>query len=224
MSEMLHVTGNFKTQDRWPLELTKLEPEQQKTFPATEGTYYVLLRNATFRSDDAVFYHAMGAFGVNHEFTIECNQDSHAVVIEYKGIHLTEQRYYIQNNLGVGNLSYMDGGTNTTAVNPSRLGDPVVNYVHFPNKMYQTLHTHPSDRLGLILRGSGHIELDDDEIFDIETGDVFWMPRNTLHNFCCQKGEHVELFVFAPDSGTGPTDEVNPLKIRTYVGQQRYAK
>ena len=50
------------------------------------------------------------------------------------------------------------------------------------------------------------------------------MPRNTLHNFCCQKGEHVELFVFAPDSGTGPTDEVNPLKIRTYVGQQRYAK
>jgi len=165
MAAMLHVKNEFVTQDRWPLKLTKLEPNEQRSFPATDGTYYVLLRNATYLSNDAVFYHVMGAFGVNNEFTIECNQDSHAVVIEYKGIHLLENRYYLQNDLGVGNLSYMDGGTNTTAVNPSRLGDPVVNYVHFPNKMYQTLHTHPSHRIGLILRGSGHIELDNDEIF-----------------------------------------------------------
>jgi len=224
MGAMLHVKNVFKTQDRWPLELTKLEPNETVSFGATDGTYYVLMRNAKFLSQNAEFSNVMGAFGVNHSFSIECGADSHAVVIEWKGIHLTEQRYYIQNDLGVGNLSYMDGGTNTTAVNPGRLGDPVVNYVHFPNKMYQTLHTHPSHRVGLILRGRGHIELDDEEIFDIETGDVFWMPRNTLHNFCCQKGEHVEAFVFAPDSGTGPTDEVNPLKIRTYVGQQRYAR
>ena len=224
MAAMLHVKNEFVTQDRWPLKLTKLEPNEQRSFPATEGTYYVLMRNSTFLSEYAEFKNVMGAFGVNHSFMLECGADSHAVVIEYKGIHLLENRYYVQNDLGIGNLSYMDGGTNTTAVNPSRLGDPVVNYVHFPNHMYQTLHTHPSHRVGLILRGSGHIELDNQEIFDIKTGDCFWMPRNTLHNFCCQKGEHVELFVFAPDSGTGPTDEVNPLKIRTYVGQQRYAR
>ena len=224
MAAMLHVKNEFVTQDRWPLKLTKLEPNEQRSFPATEGTYYVLMRNSTFLSANAEFKNVMGAFGVNHSFMLECGADSHAVVIEYKGIHLLENRYYVQNDLGIGNLSYMDGGTNTTAVNPSRLGDPVVNYVHFPNHMYQTLHTHPSHRVGLILRGSGHIELDNQEIFDIKTGDCFWMPRNTLHNFCCQNGEHVELFVFAPDSGTGPTDEVNPLKIRTYVGQQRYAR
>ena len=224
MTAMLHVKNEFVTQDRWPLTLTKLEPNEQRSFPATEGTYYVLMRNSTFLSANAEFKNVMGAFGVNHSFMLECGAASHAVVIEYKGIHLLENRYYVQNDLGIGNLSYMDGGTNTTAVNPSRLGDPVVNYVHFPNHMYQTLHTHPSHRVGLILRGSGHIELDNQEIFDIKTGDCFWMPRNTLHNFCCQKGEHVELFVFAPDSGTGPTDEVNPLKIRTYVGQQRYAR
>ena len=224
MAAMLHVKNEFVTQDRWPLKLTKLEPNEQRSFPATEGTYYVLMRNSTFLSEYAEFKNVMGAFGVNHSFMLECGADSHAVVIEYKGIHLLENRYYVQNDLGIGNLSYMDGGTNTTAVNPSRLGDPVVNYVHFPNHMYQTLHTHPSHRVGLILRGSGHIELDNQEIFDIKTGDCFWMPRNTLHNFCCQNGEHVELFVFAPDSGTGPTDEVNPLKIRTYVGQQRYAR
>ena len=224
MTAMLHVKNEFVTQDRWPLTLTKLEPNEQRSFPATEGTYYVLMRNSTFLSANAEFKNVMGAFGVNHSFMLECGAASHAVVIEYKGIHLLENRYYVQNDLGIGNLSYMDGGTNTTAVNPSRLGDPVVNYVHFPNHMYQTLHTHPSHRVGLILRGSGHIELDNQEIFDIKTGDCFWMPRNTLHNFCCQNGEHVELFVFAPDSGTGPTDEVNPLKIRTYVGQQRYAR
>ncbi len=224
MAAMLHVKNEFVTQDRWPLKLTKLEPNEQRSFPATEGTYYVLMRNSTFLSEYAEFKNVMGAFGVNHSFMLECGADSHAVVIEYKGIHLLENRYYVQNDLDIGNLSYMDGGTNTTAVNPSRLGDPVVNYVHFPNHMYQTLHTHPSHRVGLILRGSGHIELDNQEIFDIKTGDCFWMPRNTLHNFCCQNGEHVELFVFAPDSGTGPTDEVNPLKIRTYVGQQRYTR
>ena len=224
MAAMLHVKNEFVTQDRWPLKLTKLEPNEQRSFPATEGTYYVLMRNSTFSSANAEFKNVMGAFGVNHSFMLECGAVSHAVVIEYKGIHLLENRYYVQNDLDIGNLSYMDGGTNTTAVNPSRLGDPVVNYVHFPNHMYQTLHTHPSHRVGLILRGSGHIELDNQEIFDIKTGDCFWMPRNTLHNFCCQNGEHVELFVFAPDSGTGPTDEVNPLKIRTYVGQQRYTR
>ena len=81
MAAMLHVKNEFVTQDRWPLKLTKLEPNEQRSFPATDGTYYVLLRNATYLSNDAVFYHVMGAFGVNNEFTIECNQDSHAVVI-----------------------------------------------------------------------------------------------------------------------------------------------
>ena len=47
------------------------------------------------------------------------------------------------------------------------------------------------------------------------------MDRNVLHNFMCNKGEDVTLFVFSPDSGTGPTDEINPLKVRTYVGQTR---
>jgi hypothetical protein len=56
---------------------------------------------------------------------------------------------------------------------------------------------------------------------------VFWVEaatptvmRTKLFDSC----EDVVLFVFAPDSGTGPTDEVNPLKIRTYIGQQRYAR
>lgn len=220
---MLNVKGVYETQDRWPLKITKLEACESRTFDATKGTYYVMLHNATYSSNTAHFKTVNAAFCVNGNFTIICDSDSSAVVVEYPGLHLLESRYYVQNKLDMGNLSYMDGGTNTTAVNPGRLGDPVVNYVHFPAGMYQTLHTHPSHRVGLILKGHGQIELDNKQFFNINEGEVFFMQRNMLHNFICDK-EDVVLFVFAPDSGTGPTDEVNPLKIRTYVGQQRYTR
>jgi quercetin dioxygenase-like cupin family protein len=220
---MLNVRGQFETGDRWPLVITKLEPGESRAFDATMGTWYVMLQNASYYSDNVKFENVDAAFAVNDHFTIKCGQGT-AAVIQYLGLHLSESRYYVQNELGMGNLSYMDGGTNTTAVNPGRLGDPVINYVHFPAGMYQTLHTHPSHRVGIVLKGLGKIELDDRE-FSLKQGDVFFMQRNVLHNFTCPyENEDVVLFVFAPDSGTGPTDEVNPLKIRTYVGQQRYTR
>lgn len=219
---MIDVKGVYETQDRWPLRITKLEDGEIKGF-SPAGTAYIMLQGASFSSEEAHFKRINGAFCINNLFTIDCKGGGNAVVIEYDGLKLLENRYYIQTELGMGNLSYMDGGTNTTAVNPGRLGDPVVNYVHFPAGMSQTLHTHPSHRVGMVLKGRGLIELNDGE-FPLKPGDVFFMQRNVLHNFMCPYDEDVVLFVFAPDSGTGPTDEVNPLKIRTYVGQQRYAR
>ena len=219
---MLNIKGSFETNDRWPLQITKLEAGESRAFDSTKGTYYVMLQNASYYSDSVKLEDVNSAITVNNHFTIKCGSGT-ATVIEYPGLHLLESRYYVQNKLDMGNLSYMDGGTNTTAVNPGRLGDPVINYVHFPAGMRQTLHTHPSHRVGMILRGRGLVELDDRE-FPLEPGDVFFMQRNVLHNFMCPHNEDVVLFVFAPDSGTGPTDEVNPLKIRTYVGQQRYTR
>lgn len=220
---MLNVRGVFETDDRWPLRLTKLEAGESRAFDYTKGTYYIMLQNASYYSDNVKLEDVNAALAVNNHFTIKCGKGT-AVVIEYMGLRLLESRYYVQDKLGMGNLSYMDGGTNTTAVNPGRLGDPVINYVHFPAGMYQTLHTHPSHRIGMVLKGMGKIELDDGD-FPLQQGDVFFMQRNVLHNFTCPyENEDVVLFVFAPDSGTGPTDEVNPLKIRTYVGQQRYTR
>lgn len=219
---MLNVQGVYETNDRWPLRLTKLEAGESRAFDYTKGTYYVMLQNASYYSDNAKLEDVNAALAINNHFTIKCNQGT-AVVIEYPGLRLLESRFYVQDDLGMGNLSYMDGGTNTTAINPGRLGDPVINYVHFPAGMYQTLHTHPSHRVGMVLKGRGKVELDNGD-FPLKQGDVFFMQRNVLHNFNCPDGEDVVLFVFAPDSGTGPTDEVNPLKIRTYVGQQRYAR
>jgi quercetin dioxygenase-like cupin family protein len=219
---MIDVKGVFATKDRWPLTITKLEAGESRAFDATDGTYYIMLENSSYYADNVKFENVNAAFVVNNHFTIKCGAGT-AAVIWYRGLHLLESRYYVQDILDMGNLSYMDGGTNTTAVNPGRLGDPVINYVHFPAGMKQTLHTHPSHRVGMVLKGRGLIELDDRE-FPLQQGDVFFMQRNVLHNFMCPYSEDVVLFVFAPDSGTGPTDEVNPLKIRTYVGQQRYTR
>ena len=219
---MLNVRGVFETDDRWPLRLTKLESGESRAFDYTRGTYYIMLQNASYYSDNVKLENVNAALAVNNHFTVKCGQGT-AVVIEYLGVKLLESRYYVQDKLGMGNLNYMDGGTNTTAINPGRLGDPVINYVHFPAGMKQTLHTHPSHRVGMVLEGRGQVELDDDN-FELIPGDVFFMQRNVLHNFTCPYNEDVVLFVFAPDSGTGPTDEVNPLKIRTYVGQQRYTR
>ena len=219
---MLNVRGQYETSDRWPLQITKLEAGESRAFDSTKGTYYVMLQNASYYSDSIKLEDVNAAMAINNHFTVRCGNGT-ATVIEYSGLHLLESRFYVQNKLDMGNLSYMDGGTNTTAVNPGRLGDPVINYVHFPAGMQQTLHTHPSHRVGMILKGRGLVELDNSE-FPLEPGDVFFMQRNVLHNFMCPYNEDVVLFVFAPDSGTGPTDEVNPLKIRTYVGQQRYTR
>ena len=219
---MIDVKGTYTTQYRWPLRVTKLEPGESRAFDASVGTYYVLLQNASYYAETIKFEDVNAAFAINNHFTVKCGAGS-AAVIEYPGLHLLESRYYVQDVLEQGNLSYIDGGTNTTAVNPGRLGDPVVNYVHFPAGMTQTLHTHPSHRIGMILQGQGLVELDNSD-FELQQGDVFFMQRNVLHNFTCPYDQDVVLFVFAPDSGTGPTDEVNPLKIRTYIGQQRYAK
>jgi len=154
-----------------------------------------------------------------NKFTVRTLPLGSAIIVEYDGLSLNEERIYIPSNLGEGNLSYMDGGTNTTAINPGRLGDPVINYVHFPAYMFQTLHTHPSQRVGFILKGNGSVTLKEEEIFKLKEGEAFFMDRNELHNFVCDE-EDVILFVWAPDSGTGPTDEINPLKVRTYVTQQ----
>jgi quercetin dioxygenase-like cupin family protein len=186
------------------------------------GTRYLMAINCRIMSHGFVST-ASGYTCVqtNRSLQVEMQADSVLCVIEFFGASPNAEQMFHLDELPTGNLSYMDGGTNTNAINPDRKGMPVINYAHFPKGMSQTLHTHPSQRVGLILSGKGRIELDDNKFFPLKFGSVWVMERNTLHNFLCDQGEDVTLFVFAPDSGTGPTDEVNPLKVRTYVGQQR---
>lgn len=187
------------------------------------GTSYLMGKECSINVKNGWSVHENNFAGqTGKEFVVESHGDNCVFThIKFYGLSMNDERMFIPHDDGEGNLSYMDGGTNTTAVNPGRLGLPVINYVHFPAGMEQTLHTHPSQRIGLVLWGKGLVELDHGIKFAIKAGDCWVMERNVLHNFMCNQGEDVTLFVFSPDSATGPTDEVNPLKVRTYVGQQR---
>ena len=196
--------------------------DHQVTLPEFDGTRYIIGNNCAITTDvmkTNIFGNV--AMQTTRPTHVKMLRGSFFVDIMFPGLQLNEEKVFHVRENPTGNLSYMDGGTNSTAIEPARLGLPVVNYVHFPEGMNQTLHTHPSQRIGLVLSGTGAIELNGHNYFNLEEGTAFWMDRNELHNFMCNSGDDVTLFVFAPDSGMGPTDEVNPLKARTYIGQTR---
>ena len=208
----------FQVRDVWSYDITFVEGRY--TSDNFLGTSYIMAKDSNIHIRDGYSVNGKNFAGqTTKQFTVY--DDSTIAHIKFYGLSMNDERLFIPEDKSTGNLSYMDGGTNTTAVNPGRLGLPVINYVHFPAGMKQTLHTHPSQRIGLILSGKGEIELDNGVMFPIKEGDCWVMERNVLHNFMCNQGEDVTLFVFSPDSGTGPTDEINPLKVRTYVGQTR---
>ena len=212
----------YQVRDIWSYDITFIKGRytSDEFVGMTYGTSYLMGKNSSISIEDGLSVFGKDFAGqTGNKFTVY--DDSTFAHIKFYGLSMNDERLFIPHGNPKGNLSYMDGGTNTTAVNPGRLGLPVINYVHFPAGMKQTLHTHPSQRIGLILSGKGEIELDNGVMFPIKEGDCWVMERNVLHNFMCNQGEDVTLFVFSPDSGTGPTDEINPLKVRTYVGQTR---
>tara|TARA_A200000159_G_scaffold1951_2_gene2190 strand:+ start:8425 stop:9108 length:684 start_codon:yes stop_codon:yes gene_type:complete len=214
----------YRVRDIWNYDITVIKDDYTEYADGDfEGTSYLMAKDCSININSSYSVGDNNFTGQTiNPFIAEVYDDESTFVhIKFYGLSMNDDRLFVPDGLPKGNLSYMDGGTNTTASNPGRLGLPVVNYVHFPAGMKQTLHTHPSQRIGLILSGKGEIELDNGVMFPIKEGDAWVMERNVLHNFMCNQGEDVTLFVFSPDSGTGPTDEINPLKVRTYVGQTR---
>lgn len=153
---------------------------------------------------------------INDEFTYTGT----GLIINTPGNRFENDKIAVLNNTGVqGDLSYIDGCSNSNLINPARSGDPCVNYLYFPPGIDQTFHTHPSYRIGYIFGGKGeaHIKTKNGiEVIPLNAGDAFNLERHTLHRFCT-KDEPMWLVVFHPDSEDGPMDEHNPMKTRTYL-------
>jgi quercetin dioxygenase-like cupin family protein len=208
------VNDQYQTKDRWILNIQRLTPGQSQTFNPT-GTDYIMLAGASMVGKYSSVNEATAACTMTTPYTVSCGKDSYAAIVSYPGLCLPDSTITVIDPSTQGNLSYMDGGTNTNAVNPSRSGDPVINYVFFPKGMDQTPHVHPSHRIGFCISGHGQTDLIGHSV-PLSRGDLFFMGRMELHHFLTPKDDCV-LFVFAPDSETGPTDERNPLKARTYI-------
>jgi hypothetical protein len=121
-----------------------------------------------------------------------------------------------------GRLAYIDGCSDTVLVAPPRLGDPVFNHLHFPAGTKQSLHRHPSVRLGVVARGSGvafgHGPEGPWEI-RLETGTFFLLHAHETHAFSTSR-EAMDVVAFHPDSDWGPTDGAHPMLNRTYLSSR----
>jgi quercetin dioxygenase-like cupin family protein len=76
------------------------------------------------------------------------------------------------------------------------------------------MHTHPTVRLGTVVRGTGYAEFGGQEV-ELNVGDAFIIEPNEAHRFVTTYEEMV-VVAYHPDSDYGPTDETHPMKNRTY--------
>lgn len=140
--------------------------------------------------------------------------------LDASGLVITCPTYRGQFSLGgplesAGRMAYINGGTSSLLIPPVMVGDPCLNAMYFPFGVEQTLHTHPSDRLGLVVAGAGIIETPDTTT-TVSVGDIFWISAHQLHRFCTGDSP-LTIVVFHPDSEGGFTHRDNPMLRRTLV-------
>jgi quercetin dioxygenase-like cupin family protein len=115
-----------------------------------------------------------------------------------------------------GRLQYIDGCTDTLLVCPPRLGEPCLNHLHIPPHTSQSAHTHPSDRIGVIVRGSGECRTGDGSVYALAAGMGWRIPAESLHSFFTTDSS-LDVIAWHPDSDFGPTDGNHPMLNRTLL-------
>jgi mannose-6-phosphate isomerase-like protein (cupin superfamily) len=115
-----------------------------------------------------------------------------------------------------GRLRYIDGCTDSLLIAPQMAGDPCLNALYFPAHVSQTEHTHPSARVGLVVRGAGLCRTPGEE-HALTPGLAFVIRAGGPHSFATS-GEELVVVAYHPDSDHGPTHEAHPMINRTLVG------
>lgn len=156
------------------------------------------------------------------------------VKIAGRGIIVENHRYAPIFQLGGpleddGRLKYIDGCTSTELIKPQKLGDPCLNHLHFPNSIDQTMHTHPSVRVGMIAKGNGTCVVPGREV-PLTPGTIFIIHKEEdryekVGGRLAQEGSHkfrtedegMDVIAYHPDSTTGPTDESHQMLNNTIV-------
>ncbi len=121
-----------------------------------------------------------------------------------------------------GRLAYIDGCSDTVLCAPARLGDPVLNHLHFPVGVVQSVHSHPSIRLGVVVRGAGSAFGPAGGGWErpLAVGSVFLLHAHEMHAFRTTDSS-LDVVAFHPDSDSGPTDGEHPMLNRTYLADRR---
>jgi quercetin dioxygenase-like cupin family protein len=136
------------------------------------------------------------------------------------GLVITAQDYSGFLHIGgpiepAGRLRYIDGCTDSLLIPPVILGDPCLNLLHIPPATQQSAHTHPSVRVGIIVRGLGECVTPYGR-FPLRPGLAFVIPEGALHSFHTST-ESLLVIAYHPDSDFGPTHERHPMINRTVL-------
>jgi len=171
---------------------------------------FILSKDSILKTANTEVQGCFGAY-VNSHATVSGS----AIIIEFMGINFPRTVMGQINPGQPGDLSYIDGCSNSVIVAPPRNGEPCINYLYFPPNITQTHHVHPSVRIGLVLSGEGKATVAGKD-YPLTEGTAFILDRFDRHGFSTENS-HMSLAVFHPDSESGPTDEFNPMKSRTYI-------
>lgn len=114
-----------------------------------------------------------------------------------------------------GRLRYIDGCTDSLIIPPWRMGEACMNHLHIPAGTEQTMHTHPSDRIGTIVRGRGQC-VTPNGIIHLKPGMLWRIAPEGLHRFRTED-ESLDVIAWHPDSDFGPTDDDHPMLNRSLV-------
>lgn len=112
-----------------------------------------------------------------------------------------------------GRLHYIDGCSDSLLIPPLLLGDACLNLLHIPPGTDQTSHTHPSFRVGIVVRGHGLCRTAED-VTELKPEVVFAIQQDALHSFHTTN-ESLTVVAFHPDSDFGPTHGDHPMLNRT---------
>lgn len=114
-----------------------------------------------------------------------------------------------------GRLRYIDGCTDTLLIAPPTRGDPCLSALYFPPHTRQTMHTHPSLRVGVVARGEGTCLLPGAS-FPLRPGLAFVIAAGAEHSFATAAAPLV-VVAYHPDSDHGPTHADHPMINRTFI-------
>ncbi|AOJ36097.1 cupin domain-containing protein [Burkholderia metallica] len=163
--------------------------------------------------------HAAGAFklGAGMYFSAPGKTTVHG---DGKGIAISRLGTHGFFNVGgpveeKGRLKYIDGCTDSLLIAPVMMGDSCLNLLYFPPGVDQTQHTHPSMRVGIVIRGEGECITPEGTI-PLVPGRVFVIPAECSHGFRTTWSE-MSVIAYHPDSDFGPTHEAHPMINRTIV-------
>jgi hypothetical protein len=114
-----------------------------------------------------------------------------------------------------GRLRYIDGCSDTLLVCPPIVGKPCLNHLHIPPNTDQTQHTHPSDRIGVIMGGRGECRTPSG-VYPLKPGMGWRIAAGCLHSFFTE-AESLDVVAWHPDSDFGPQDDNHPMINRTII-------